>query len=95
MADLFLQRLQALAHPSRLDIIDLLCQADDGLTVTEITGLLGTISQPTVSHHMKILLAVGLVDWKPRGRPGGGWFSVYRLRGDTLDAVAAAIRELR
>lgn len=54
--------LKAIADPHRLRILGLL---DEGpMTVVEIERELGTISQPTVSHHVGILQAAGLVSRK-------------------------------
>lgn len=66
-----LQKLKALADPTRLKIIELLrslCEKDDcekdpadptsyGISISQSLGL----TQPTVSHHMKVLVEAGLV----------------------------------
>jgi len=58
----------ALADPTRLKLLQLLCsQKDpDALCVNALTGLLG-ITQPAVSQHLKILKSCGLVKGKRRG----------------------------
>ena len=47
--------LKALADPARLRLLGLIQSAPDGeACVTDVTALLG-LSQPTVSHHLRIL----------------------------------------
>lgn len=48
------------------------------------------LSQPTVSHHLKILLDAGLVSREQRGK-----WAYYRVAEATLDAVSAALRPFR
>jgi len=59
---------QALADPTRLRLLKLLCdQRDpDALCVNALAGLLGT-SQPAVSQHLRVLKSVGLVRGDRRG----------------------------
>ena len=47
---------KALADPHRVRIVNLLATSPDPVCVCEFTGPLG-ISQPTVSHHLKKLVA--------------------------------------
>lgn len=47
------------------------------------------LSAPTVSHHMKSLVAAGLVSAEKRGQ----WV-YYRLRTDTVDAIASELVSL-
>lgn len=65
--------LKALASPARLQILDLLQKAgDDGLAGVRVAEQLGYLGQPTVSHHLTILVRAGLVrrSADPRSRPG-------------------------
>ncbi|GEM45849.1 ArsR/SmtB family transcription factor [Deinococcus cellulosilyticus] len=69
--DEVLLKLKALADPTRLKIIELLrsiCDKEDcekdpedptcyGISISQSLGL----TQPTVSHHMKVLVEAGLV----------------------------------
>ncbi len=73
MADHALQ-LKALADPVRLRILEFLrdpvqscCVRDDGVCACDVEAFLG-LSQPTVSHHMKLLVGAGLVTADKRGR---------------------------
>ena len=47
---------KALADPHRVRIVNLLATSPDPVCVCEFTGPLG-LSQPTVSHHLKKLVA--------------------------------------
>ena len=57
-----------LADPARLRLLSLLVSAENGeACVCELVEPLGR-SQPTVSHHLKILAEAGLVTGEKRGR---------------------------
>jgi ArsR family transcriptional regulator, arsenate/arsenite/antimonite-responsive transcriptional repressor len=57
---------RALADPNRVRIVHLLATADGPVCVCDLTEPLG-IGQPTVSHHLRKLLAAGLVHRESRG----------------------------
>jgi ArsR family transcriptional regulator len=76
---------KALADPHRIKIVNLLATSPDPVCVCEFTGLLG-ISQPTVSHHLKKLVAAGLLEREQRGI-----WAYYSLRRDALGGLAAAL----
>ncbi len=67
--------LKALADPVRWKALNFLrdpgpsscSQGDHGVCACDLEGVLG-VSQPTVSHHMKQLVEVGLVRAFRRGR---------------------------
>lgn len=72
--------LSAVADPVRLRIISMLAAAPDGVACgCELEAPLG-LSQPTVSHHLKVLREAGLVVGERRGR----WVH-YRLVTERLD----------
>lgn len=78
--------LKAVADPARLQIIDILksrpnCEA----CVCEFTGPLG-LSQPTVSHHLKVLSSAGIVHRERRGT--WAWFA---LDTERLSAIASTL----
>jgi ArsR family transcriptional regulator len=77
--------LKAIADPARLRLLSLI-QAQPGheACVCHLTEPLG-LSQPTVSHHLKVLLQAGLVEREQRG----SW-AFFRVREGPL----AAVREL-
>ena len=79
------QLFKALADPHRIQIVNLLATSPDPVCVCEFTGPLG-ISQPTVSHHLKKLMDVGLLEREQRGT-----WAYYSLNHDTLGRLAAAL----
>lgn len=72
--DVAAERFKALAHPARLEILAFLADPDPACCTVqgevcacdleEVTGL----SQPTVSHHVRLLVSAGLVTGEKRGR---------------------------
>jgi ArsR family transcriptional regulator, arsenate/arsenite/antimonite-responsive transcriptional repressor len=76
---------KALADPHRVRIVNLLATSPDPVCVCEFTGPLG-LSQPTVSHHLKKLVAAGLLEREQRGT-----WAYYSLRPDALGGLAAAL----
>lgn len=76
----------ALADPVRLRVLSILASAPNGeVCVCDFVVPLGK-SQPTVSHHLKILSEAGLVHGDRRGK--WVWYSIDRQR---LAALRAAI----
>ncbi|MGQ0745034.1 MAG: ArsR/SmtB family transcription factor [Acidimicrobiales bacterium] len=60
--------LGVLAEPVRLRLLSLVASAPSGeVCVCQLVEPLGR-SQPTVSHHLKILAAAGLITGERRGR---------------------------
>jgi ArsR family transcriptional regulator len=78
----------ALADPVRLRALSMLAASSAGeVCVCEFVGPLGR-SQPTVSHHLKVLGEAGLVHGERRGR--WVWYSLDRVRLAALrDAIDA------
>lgn len=63
----FAERLKALAEANRVRIVSLLAASPEGeLNVCDLTDAL-ELSQPTVSHHLKVLRDAGLVTCEKRG----------------------------
>lgn len=78
--------MKALADPVRLRLISLvLSHADGEACVCELTDAF-ELSQPTISHHLKVLHDAGLLDRDKRGV----WV-YYKARQDALDSIAALI----
>lgn len=76
----------ALADPVRLQVLSILAAATGGeVCVCDFVEPLGK-SQPTVSHHLKILARAGLVHGDRRGK----WV-YYSLDRDRLASLRAAI----
>ncbi len=77
--------LKVLADPARLRLLSLIqAQPSGEACVCHLTEPLG-LSQPTVSHHLKVLLNAGLVEREQRG--SWAYFRVVRSQ-------IQAIREL-
>lgn len=78
--------LKALADPTRLRLVSLVA-AHEGreACVCELTGPLG-LTQPTISHHLKILVDAGIFSRDKRGV-----WAYYALRPGTLQALAAIL----
>lgn len=75
--------LKALAEPTRLRLVSLIAGHEDAeACVCELTAPVG-LSQPTVSHHLKILVEAGLVERTQRSK-----WAYYRLVPAALDALA-------
>ena len=78
--------LKALADPVRLRLLSLVASHGNGeACVCDLTDAFA-LSQPTISHHLKVLHEVGLVDRTKRGV----WV-YYAVRRDALADVAALI----
>jgi ArsR family transcriptional regulator, arsenate/arsenite/antimonite-responsive transcriptional repressor len=76
----------ALADPVRLRLLNLLATADSGeVCVCDLTGPVGK-SQPTVSHHLRILADAGLII----GRKDGRWVQ-YRIVPERLASLRTSI----
>ena len=78
---------KALADPTRLRLISLVAaHADAETCVCELTDPVG-LSQPTVSHHLKILVDAGLLTRTKRGT-----WSYYALVPGALPMLADTLR---
>ena len=76
----------ALGDPVRLRILSILATAPDGeVCVCDFVGPLGK-SQPTISHHLAVLVGAGLA----RGERRGKWVW-YSLQADRLAALRSAL----
>lgn len=76
--------LRALADPARLRILSLVASQQE-VCSCELEAPLGK-SQPTVSHHTKVLADAGLIIGEKRGR----WMW-WRVESERLAAVRAAL----
>jgi ArsR family transcriptional regulator len=77
-------RFKALADPTRVAIINSL-SATDEVCVCNLTETFD-LSQPTISHHLKILRDAGLVESSRRGT-----WAYYRLVPETIAALRGAL----
>ena len=78
--------LKALADPVRLRLMSLIASHPGGeACVCDLTGAFD-LSQPTISHHLKVLHQAGLLDRDKRGV----WV-YYRIRTEALASLGALI----
>ena len=75
-------RFKALADPTRLAIVNRLAAKGE----TCVCELNFGVSQPTVSHHLKVLVEAGILAREQRGK-----WAYYRIVPGSLDALASAI----
>ncbi len=78
--------LKALADPVRLRLVSLVASHKNGEACICDLNAAFDLSQPTISHHMKVLHEAGLVDRDKRGV----WV-YYRIRPQALTALGALI----
>ena len=77
----------ALADPIRLRLLSYVAARNgDEVCACDLTGVAGR-SQPTVSHHMKVLVDAGLLSREKRGL----WVW-YRLLPSRLESLRAVLR---
>ena len=74
-----------LADPTRLRLLSLISTAGEACAACDLVEPLG-VSQPTVSHHLKILREAGLLESDKRGR----WV-YYRPVPERLEVLSKAI----
>ncbi len=78
--------LKAVADPTRLRLLSLVAGTDDGeACICDLTAPVG-LSQPTVSHHMKILVEAGLLAREQRGK-----WAYYRTVPGAVQQLADAL----
>jgi len=78
--------LKALADPARLRLLSMVAAHEDGeACVCDLTEPLG-LAQPTVSHHLKVLVDSGYLTRSKRGT-----WAYYRLVPGSLASVAGLL----
>lgn len=77
-------RLKVLGDPTRLRIVQILA-ANGSVCACDLEAPLG-LSQPTVSHHLRLLAEAGLVERDKRGT-----WAFYRVASRALEQVATAL----
>lgn len=74
------RRFKALGDPTRLGLLTAIAARSGGGSVAEIAAGL-ELSQPTISHHLKVLRDAGLVDCARRGTRVHYWPEPGALHG--------------
>ncbi len=86
LASALASRLAAAADPVRLQVLSIIANAPDGeVCACDFVEPLGK-SQPTISHHLKVLSEAGIIEGDRRGR----WIW-YRLTPAGLDDLVVAL----
>jgi ArsR family transcriptional regulator len=79
-------KLKALADPTRLRLVSMVAAHEGGeACVCELTEPLG-LTQPTISHHLKILVDAGIFTRDKRGV-----WAYYALVPSAMDALSAVL----
>ncbi|MEK6228287.1 MAG: metalloregulator ArsR/SmtB family transcription factor [Actinomycetota bacterium] len=73
---------KALADPVRLQLVDVLRKHAGKVCVCELVPLFD-LSQPTVSHHLKVLRQAGIVDSERQGL-----WAYYFVKPDALEELS-------
>lgn len=82
-AEQLARTLQAIADPTRLQILSFIHGSPGGESmVKDLTDYLG-LRQPTVTYHLRVMAAEGLVVRRAEGRRA--WFSIAP---DRLESIA-------
>ncbi|MFU8947389.1 ArsR/SmtB family transcription factor [Mycetocola zhadangensis] len=85
-AEKLARTLKALADPARLRLVSLVAaHVDAEACVCDLTEPLG-LGQPTVSHHLKVLVDAGILTRQKRGT-----WAYYRLVPGALDSLASLL----
>lgn len=85
-AEILAHKIKALSDPTRLRLLSIVAASEgQEACVCDLTEPVG-LSQPTVSHHLKILTEAGYLSRSRRG----SW-AYFRLQPEALDVVAKAL----
>ena len=85
-AEQLAHQLAAVADPVRLQMLSIIAGAPSGeVCACDFVGPIDK-SQPTVSHHLKVLSEAGLIEGDKRGR----WIW-YRLAAGRLDGLMSSL----
>jgi ArsR family transcriptional regulator, arsenate/arsenite/antimonite-responsive transcriptional repressor len=83
-AEALAARFKALADPTRVAIVNRLAGTDE-VCVCELVDDFA-LSQPTISHHLRLLREAGLVESERRGT-----WAYYRLVPEAIDGLRVAL----
>lgn len=75
---------EALAHPIRLQLLDVLARKGGRVCVCDLVAAL-PVKQPTISHHLKLLREAGMVDCERQGN-----WAYYFVNEAAVDSVRSA-----
>lgn len=78
--------LDILAHPVRLQLLDVLARNEGQVCVCDLEAAV-PVKQPTVSHHLRLLREAGLIDFEKQGL-----WAYYFVNRKALDGLRARIK---
>lgn len=85
-AETLAHMFKALGDPTRVKLLSLIAAAPEGeACICDMTDPV-RLSQPTVSHHMKLLVEAGLATREQRGK-----WAYYRVVPAVLSSLATAL----
>ncbi len=77
---------KALGDATRVRLVSIIAASETGeMCICDLTDPVG-LSQPTVSHHMRLLTEAGLVEREQRGK-----WAYFRVVDNALDAAARSL----
>lgn len=77
--------LKAMSTPARLQLLAVLSGAPSGeACVSDLADMLA-LAQPTVSHHLKVLVEAGLLRRVKRGKRA--WYSIRKDRAELVHGL--------
>ena len=79
--------LKALAEPLRLRMLSFITTSPTGEACVCDIATVADVSQPTVSHHLKVLVDAGLATSEKRGR--NVWYAVVPAALEVLRSALA------
>jgi len=82
--DEFIRIAKALADARRLAILERIGGCDDAACATLCEEF--PVSQPTMSHHLRLLSEVGLIEMRRDGQ-----YAYYRLRTEVVNAYVRSL----
>ena len=85
--DDFLRIAKALADARRLAILERIAARGDAACQHLCEEF--PVTQPTMSHHLRLLAEVGLIEMRRDGQ-----YAHYRLRTEVVEAYVATLRDL-
>jgi ArsR family transcriptional regulator len=86
-AETLARMFKALGDPTRVKLLSMIAAAPQGeACICDMTEPVG-LSQPTVSHHMRLLVEAGLATREQRGK-----WAYYRVVPAVLRSLAAALQ---
>ena len=80
--------LEQLAHPVRLQLLDVLARNEGRVCVCDLEAAV-PVKQPTVSHHLRLLREAGLIESEKVGQ----WV-YYRIKRDSARALRDRVQQV-